>query len=57
MLRYLPEHVREVLVHEYVHDAQVFLDSLLAAHAACELFFSTVEQVAAQLERRGISGR
>jgi hypothetical protein len=38
-LRYLPEHVREVLVHEYMHDAQVFLDSLLAAHAACELFF------------------
>jgi hypothetical protein len=49
--------LRNALVHEYMHDAQVFLDSLSAAHAACELFFSTVEQVAAQLERRGISSR
>ena len=58
-LRYLPEHVPQVvhslaLVHEYMHDPQAFLDSLLSARSACELFFSGIDQVDAQLARLGI---
>ncbi len=44
-LRYLPDHV-----------PQVFLDSLLSARSACELFFSVIDQVDAQLARLGIAG-
>jgi uncharacterized protein YutE (UPF0331/DUF86 family) len=46
--------LRNALVHEYMYDAQVFLESLLAAQSACELFFGTIEQVDAQLVRLGI---
>ena len=58
-LRYLPEHVPQVvhspaLVREYMHDPQAFLDSLLSARSACELFFSVIDQVDAQLARLGI---
>jgi hypothetical protein len=38
-----------------MHDAQVFLDSLLAAQSACELFFETIEKVDAQLTRLGVA--
>ena len=47
--------LRNALVHEYMHDAQVFLDSLLAAQSACELFFETIEKVDAQLTRLGVA--
>jgi uncharacterized protein YutE (UPF0331/DUF86 family) len=47
--------LRNALVHEYMHDPQVFLDSLLSARSACELFFSTIDHVDAQLARLGIA--
>jgi hypothetical protein len=59
-LRYLPEHVPQVvhspaLVHEYMHDPQAFLDSLSSARSACELFFSTIDRVDAQIGGLGIA--
>ncbi|MEI7786593.1 MAG: hypothetical protein WCK08_19560, partial [Betaproteobacteria bacterium] len=47
--------LRNALVHEYMHDLQVFLDSLLSARSACELFFSTIDHVDAQIARLGIA--
>ena len=35
--------LRTALVHEYMHDAQHFLESLLAAEQACEMFFGIVD--------------
>ena len=37
--------LRNALVHEYMHDAQTFLDSLFAAQQACEMFFEIIENV------------
>lgn len=47
--------LRNALVHEYMHDPQVFLENLLAANPACEMFFNTIELVALDLRRLGIS--
>lgn len=47
--------LRNALVHEYMHDAQVFLDSLLEARGACEVFFNTIDQVAQELQRLGVT--
>lgn len=47
--------LRNALVHEYMHDAGVFLDSLWAARSACELFFGTIDRVDAQIARLGIA--
>ena len=47
--------LRNALVHEYMHDAQVFLENLLAANPACEMFYNTTEHVALDLHRLGIS--
>lgn len=43
--------LRNALVHEYMFDAQVFLDNLLEARIACELFFQTVNTVANEFDR------
>ena len=43
--------LRNALVHEYMFDAQVFLDNLLEARDACELFFQTVNAVAHEVDR------
>ena len=43
--------LRNALVHEYMFDAQVFLDNLLEARSACELFFQTVNTVANEFDR------
>ena len=43
--------LRNALVHEYMFDAQVFLDNLLEARIACELFFQTVDAVAREVDR------
>lgn len=43
--------LRNALVHEYMFDAQVFLDNLLEARIACELFFQTVNTVAKEFDR------
>jgi hypothetical protein len=46
--------LRNALVHEYMDDAQAFLDSLLAARRACDLFFEVIEKVEAECIRRGL---
>lgn len=46
--------LRNALVHEYMHDAQVFLENLLAAKPACDMFFNTIDQVALELRRLGL---
>lgn len=47
--------LRNALVHEYMHDAQTFLDSLFAAQQACEIFFEVVENVQAETVRLGLA--
>ena len=47
--------LRNALVHEYMQDAQLFLESLLAANPTCELFYNTIAAVEAELKRLGIS--
>jgi hypothetical protein len=47
--------LRNALVHEYMHDAQVFLENLLAANPACEMFYNTVELIALDLRRLGVT--
>ena len=47
--------LRNALVHEYMHDAQIFLENLLAANPACEMFYNTTERVALDLRRLGVS--
>lgn len=47
--------LRNALVHEYMHDAQIFLENLLAAKPACEMFFNTIERVAKDLHRLGLA--
>lgn len=46
--------LRNALVHEYMHDAQIFLESLLESRKACALFFETIEKVAQELRRLGV---
>jgi hypothetical protein len=46
--------LRNALVHEYMHDAQFFLESLQKARQACELFFGTIDSVAGELQRLGV---
>ena len=47
--------LRNALVHEYMNDAQAFLENLLAAKPACEMFFHTIESVALDLRRLGVT--
>lgn len=47
--------LRNALVHEYMHDAQTFLDSLLAAQQACDMFFAIVEKAQAETVRLGLA--
>ena len=46
--------LRNTLVHEYMYDAQIFLDSLLAAQQACHLFFSIIEKTEAEVDQLGV---
>lgn len=39
---------RNALVHAYMQDAQLFLDSLIEALQVCDLLFETVDRVRAQ---------
>ena len=41
------------LVHEYLHDAQTFLESLFAARHACQMFFD-IEKAQTQTVRLGV---
>lgn len=47
--------LRNALVHEYMHDAQIFLDNLLAANPACEMFFNTIDLTAHELRSMGVN--
>ena len=47
--------LRNALVHEYMHDAQTFLDSLLAAQQACDMLFQVVEKAHAEAVRLGLA--
>lgn len=47
--------LRNALVHEYMHDAQTFLDSLLAAQQACDMLFQVVEKAQAEAVRLGLA--
>jgi hypothetical protein len=46
--------LRNALVHEYMHDAQTFLESLLAAQEACEMFFRVIHNSQAECMRLGL---
>lgn len=46
--------LRNMLVHEYMYDAQLFLESLFAAQQACHLFFSIIEKTEAELDLLGV---
>ncbi|MDZ4188489.1 MAG: hypothetical protein U1D25_10330 [Hydrogenophaga sp.] len=43
--------LRNALVHEYMQDAEIFLESLLAAREACALFFTVIDKVSSELRR------
>ena len=47
--------LRNALVHEYMQDAQLFLESLLAANPTCELLYNTITAVEVELKRLGVS--
>jgi len=47
--------LRNALVHEYMHDAQTFLESLFAAQQACQMFFAVIARADAELDRLGIA--
>ena len=47
--------LRNALVHEYMHDAQIFLDSLFAAQRACDMFFEIIENVQTETIRLGLT--
>lgn len=46
--------LRNALVHEYMHDAQTFLESLFAAQQACQMFFAVIERAEAEIVRLGV---
>ena len=46
--------LRNTLVHEYMYDAQVFLESLLAAQKACHLFFSVIDKTELEVDQLGV---
>jgi len=42
--------LRNLLIHEYMSDAQLFLDALLAARVAVEMLFQTVQAIESEAE-------
>ena len=48
--------LRNLLVHEYMADVQLFLQALLAAREATEVLFSTVARIDAQAASIGLNG-
>jgi hypothetical protein len=46
--------LRNALVHEYMHDAQTFLESLLAAQLACQMLFEIIHNVQTEFVRLGL---
>ncbi|MDP2680792.1 MAG: hypothetical protein Q8O85_19020 [Rhodoferax sp.] len=48
--------LRNALVHEYMLDAQNFLESLFAAQKACQMFFDTIETVQTLADQLALAG-
>ena len=48
--------LRNALVHEYMLDAQNFLESLFAAQKACQMFFDTIETVHTLADQLALAG-
>lgn len=46
--------LRNALVHEYMHDAQHFLENLMAAQQACDMFFDIVENAQTLISQLGL---
>lgn len=46
--------LRNALVHEYMQDSQIFLESLLLARIAAQMLFDVVDKTQAELLRLGI---
>lgn len=49
--------LRNLLVHEYMSDAQLFLQALLAAREATEMLFSTMAAIEAEAASIGLMGQ
>jgi len=47
--------LRNLLVHEYMSDVQLFLQAMLAAHEATEILFSTVARIDAEATSLGLA--
>lgn len=48
--------LRNALVHEYMLDAQNFLESLFAAQKACQMFFDTIETAQTLADQLALAG-
>lgn len=46
--------LRNVLVHEYMYDAALFLSSLFAAKDACDMLFAIIEKADAEVVRLSV---
>ena len=46
--------LRNALVHENMHDAQVFLESLFEAQKACDMLWGIIRQIEAELQSRAV---
>lgn len=46
--------LRNALVHEYMHDAQTFLESMFATQQACHMFFAVIEKAENEINRLGV---
>jgi hypothetical protein len=46
--------LRNALVHEYMHDSQSFLDSLMLAQTAAQMLFDVIDNTNAELQRLGV---
>ena len=46
--------LRNALVHEYMHDPQAFLESLMLANRTCDLFFDVIDSVSRALDQMGV---
>jgi len=47
--------LRNALVHEYMVDAQNFLENLFLAQQACQMFFDVIDQAQAEILRLGLA--
>jgi hypothetical protein len=46
--------LRNALVHEYMNNPQIFLESLFAAQQACHIFFAVIDKAEEELDRLGV---